>query len=132
MRSRTARPFKIFYESRLAKVSLDAEVHETLDELADEITEKGRGERGSSRPSRRWARLEAIVGAEERLDLIAADIVDHWEKRRDELFGKAMIVAMSRRIAVELYDKIVALRPDWHSDDPKAGQDQGGHDRLGR
>ena len=70
----------------------------------------------------RWARLEAIVGAEDRLDLIAADIVEHWEKRREALFGKAMIVAMSRRIAVRLYEKIVALRPDWHDDDPKQGK----------
>ena len=62
------------------------------------------------------------MGAEARLDLIAADIVAHWEKRREALFGKGMIVVMSRRIAVRLYEKIVALRPDWHSDDPALGK----------
>lgn len=111
---------RIFYESRLAKVSLDAEVHEAIDELADEITDEVE-ETEAIRAKSKWARLEAIVGANDRLDLIAADIVDHWEGRRAELFGKAMIVTMSRRIAVELYNKIVALRPDWHDDDPKAG-----------
>ena len=120
---------KIFYESRLAKVELSAEDYAALDELADEITEKVE-ESEASKAKSRWSRLEAIVGAEERLDLVARDIVDHWEKRRDALFGKGMIVAMSRRIAVRLYEKIVELRPDWHSDDPAAGQDQGRHDRL--
>jgi type I restriction enzyme R subunit len=112
---------RIFYESRLAKVSLDEDLESELDDLADEITERVE-ESEASRAKSRWARLEAIVGASDRLDLIAADIVDHWEKRRSELFGKAMIVTMSRRIAVVLYNKIVALRPDWHSDDPKAGK----------
>jgi type I restriction enzyme R subunit len=112
---------KIFYESRLAKVELSPEDYEALDELADEITEKVE-ESEASRAKSRWSRLEAIVGAEHRLDLIAQDIVDHWEKRRDALFGKGMIVVMSRRIAVRLYEKIVALRPKWHSDDPKQGK----------
>jgi len=112
---------RIFYESRLAKVSLDAEVVESLDELADEITENAE-EADATRAKSKWARLEAIVGAQERLDIVAADIVEHWERRRAELFGKAMIVAMSRRIAVELYERIVALRPDWHDDDPDAGR----------
>ncbi|KJF16622.1 type I restriction endonuclease subunit R [Acidithrix ferrooxidans] len=112
---------KIYYESRLAKVSLNDDAHADIDALADEITEEVE-ESDAIRAKSRWSRVEAIVGASERLDLIAADIVDHWEKRRAELFGKAMIVAMSRRIAVELYDRIVKLRPDWHSDDPKAGK----------
>ena len=112
---------RIFYESRLAKVSLDPNVYEALDELADEITETVE-EGEATRAKSRWARLEAIVGANDRLDLIAVDIVDHWEKRRSELFGKAMIVTMSRRIAVELYSKIIELRPEWHNDDPKSGK----------
>ncbi len=112
---------RIFYESHLAKVSLDADVVESLDELADEITENAE-EADATRAKSKWARLEAIVGAQERLDIVAADIVEHWERRRSELFGKAMIVAMSRRIAVELYERIVALRPDWHDDDPDAGR----------
>jgi type I restriction enzyme R subunit len=112
---------KIFYESRLAKVGLATEDMEALDELADEITE-GVEVDEATRAKSRWARLEAIVGAEGRLDLIAHDIVQHWEKRRQALFGKAMIATMSRRIAVALYNKIVLLRPDWHSDDPAYGK----------
>lgn len=112
---------KIYYESRLAKVALSDEDHEALDLLADEITEQVE-EDTAIRAKSRWARLEAIVGAEERLDLIARDIVEHWDKRREAMLGKAMIVTMSRRIAVRLYEKLVALRPDWHSDDPMQGK----------
>jgi type I restriction enzyme R subunit len=112
---------RIFYESRLAKVSIDDEVHDALDDLADDITEKVEQDE-ATRAKSKWARLEAIVGASDRLDLIAADIVDHWERRRSELVGKAMIVTMSRRIAVELYNRVVKLKPDWHSDDPELGK----------
>lgn len=112
---------KIFYESRLAKVDLSVDDLAALDDLADEITETVEEDAAIAAKSR-WARLEAIVGADERLDLIARDIVDHWEKRREALFGKGMIVVMSRRIAVKLYEKIVTLRPDWHSDDPANGK----------
>jgi type I restriction enzyme R subunit len=111
---------KIYYESRLAKVELSVEDYQALDDLADEITEQVE-ETAASKAKSRWSRLEAIVGAEERLDMIARDIVEHWGKRREALFGKGMIVTMSRRIAVRLYEKIVALRPDWHSDDPAEG-----------
>jgi type I restriction enzyme R subunit len=111
---------KIFYESRLAKVNLSEVDMVALDELADEITSEV-DESEASKAKSKWARLEAIVGAEDRLDLIARDIVEHWEKRRDAMLGKAMIVTMSRRIAVRLYEKIIELRPDWHSDDPMAG-----------
>ena len=112
---------KIFYESRLAKIDLADSDLATLDELADEITETVE-ENAATAAKSRWSRLEAIVGAESRLDLIAEDIVQHWEKRREALFGKGMIVTMSRRIAVRLYEKIVALRPEWHSDDPEKGK----------
>lgn len=112
---------KIYYESRLAKVELSVEDYQALDDLADEITEQVE-ETAASKAKSRWSRLEAIVGAEERLDMIARDIVEHWEKRREGLFGKGMIVTMSRRIAVRLYEKIVALRPEWHSDDPVEGK----------
>jgi type I restriction enzyme R subunit len=112
---------KIFYESRLAKVTLSESDMAALDDLAEEITSEI-DEEDARRAKSKWARLEAIVGAEDRLDLIARDIVDHWEKRREAMLGKAMIVAMSRRIAVRLYEKIVALRPDWHSTDPTAGR----------
>jgi len=112
---------KIFYESRLVKVSLDEADSAALDALADEITEQVEAT-DAARAKSRWARVEAIVGADERLALIAQDLVDHWEKRRASLMGKGMIVTMSRRIAVALYDKIVELRPEWHSDDPKEGK----------
>lgn len=112
---------KIFYESRLAKVDLSEADLATLDQAAEEITEAVEKDAATAAKSR-WSRLEAIVGAESRLDLVAEDIVEHWEKRREALLGKAMIVAMSRRIAVRLYEKIVALRPDWHSDDPAKGK----------
>lgn len=112
---------KIYYESRLAKVALSESDMSALDELADEITSEVE-EDEARRAKSRWARLEAVVGAEDRLDLIAADIVTHWEKRREAMLGKAMIVTMSRRIAVRLYEKIVALHPDWHSNDPMAGR----------
>ncbi|MDO4255632.1 MAG: type I restriction endonuclease subunit R [Kocuria sp.] len=111
----------IFYESRLAKIELSEADLAVLDDLADEITESVEEDAATAAKSR-WSRLEAVVGAEARLDLVARDIVEHWEKRRESLFGKGMIVTMSRRIAVRLYEKIVALRPDWHSDDPAQGK----------
>ena len=111
---------RIYYESRLAKVSLPDEAKATVDAGVEEIIE-GADESDARAAKSKWARLEAIVGADDRLDTVAADIVEHWERRRGELFGKAMIVAMSRRIAVALYEKIVALRPEWHSDDPATG-----------
>lgn len=112
---------RIFYESRLAKIDLSESDLATLDDLADEITETVEEDTATAAKSR-WSRLEAIVGAESRLDLVAQDIVEHWEKRRESLLGKGMIVTMSRRIAVRLYEKIVALRPGWHSDDPAEGK----------
>ncbi|MGI8721907.1 MAG: type I restriction endonuclease subunit R, partial [Geodermatophilaceae bacterium] len=112
---------RIYYESRLAKVALDAQTHEELDVLAAQIVE-GADEQEATRAKSRWARLEAVVGAQERLDIVASDIVEHWERRRSELVGKAMIVTMSRRIAVELYRQIVKLRPDWDDPDPMRGR----------
>lgn len=112
---------KIFYEPKLVKVGLSDLIYDELDELADEITEQVE-ESAALAAKSRWARLEAIVGADERLDLLARDVVEHWEKRRTALIGKGMIVVMSRRVAVSLYEKIIALRPDWHSDDHRAGK----------
>ncbi|MGJ4844849.1 type I restriction endonuclease subunit R [Leifsonia sp. Le1] len=112
---------KIFYESRLVKVDLSAGDYAALDELADEITETVE-DGAAAAAMTRWSRLEAIVGADSRLDLVARDIVEHWEKRREALFGKGMIVVMSRRIAVQLFEKIIALRPNWYSDDPAKGK----------
>lgn len=112
---------KIFYEPRLVKVGLSNSMYGELDDLADEITEQAE-ETAALAAKSRWARLEAIVGADERLDMVAREIIEHWEKRRGSLIGKGMIVAMSRRIAVKLYEKIVTLRPDWHTNDHRTGK----------
>lgn len=112
---------KIFYEPKLVKIGIDDALHDELDVLADQITEDVE-ESAATAAKTKWARLEAIVGAEERLDLVAREVVDHWEKRRASLLGKGMIVVMSRRIAVHLYKKITELRPDWHDADPKKGK----------
>lgn len=111
---------RIFYEPHLIKVDIPEDQLDVLDERADEITEQVELNEASAAKSR-WSRLEAIVGAEDRLDTAAKFIVENWEKRRDALLGKGMIVVMSRRIAVRLYEKIVALRPNWHSQEPTEG-----------
>ncbi|MGA1036078.1 MAG: type I restriction endonuclease subunit R, partial [Ilumatobacteraceae bacterium] len=112
---------RIFYESRLARVSLPEDAKPQIDQDVEELTE-GQEMSEAERAKSRWARVEAIVGSDARLDLIAADLVEHWEARRANLIGKAMVVCMSRRICVELYQRIVELRPDWHSDDPAQGR----------
>ena len=111
---------KVYYEPRLAKVELPQEAIDALDNDFAEAT-SGSEEEAAERLKTKWAKVEAIVGADKRVKVLAADIVDHWEARRENLSGKAMIVSMSRRIAVALYDEIVALRPDWHSDDDELG-----------
>lgn len=115
---------KIFYESRIAKLELPEDMKPKVDKEYDEITEYQELTQKEKLKSK-WARLEAIVGANERVKKIAQDIVEHFEKRESAQVdegGKGMIVAMSRRIAIDLYDEIVALRPDWHSDDLMAGK----------
>lgn len=112
---------KIFYESRLAKINVTDEALAQVDDLVDEAAE-GDTTDSSERAKTKWSQLEALVGAESRLNAVAADIVSHWEERRAAIRGKAMIVTMSRRIAVELYEKITALRPQWHSDDLDKGK----------
>jgi len=102
----------IYYESRLAKLDLPEELKPRVDAEFEEVTEGEEIER-KERLKTKWAQLEAVVGAEKRLKLIARDIVEHFERRLEALDGKAMIVCMSRRICVELYHEIVALRPEW-------------------
>jgi len=111
---------KIFYESRLAKVSLDEEGRRLIAELDKEL-EEDETITDKQLAKAKWARLEAIVGNEKRLKNLAKDIISHFEQRQAVNDGKGMIVAMSRRIAVDLYNEIVALRPDWHSDDLSKG-----------
>jgi type I restriction enzyme, R subunit len=111
----------IYYESRLAKLNLDDIGSATLDADFEEVTEGEDVERVRSLQSR-WTQLEAIVGSEKRLDLVARDIVEHYEQRLEAMEGKAMIVCMSRRICVDLYDKIAHLRPEWHGEGDEEGQ----------
>ena len=110
----------IYYESRLARIELDEDEKPTLDDEVAELTEdEAEGEQ--ERLKRRWANVEAVVGAEKRLRLVARDLVEHFESRVVGMDGKAMIVCMSRRICVALHDEIVKLRPDWYSDDDESG-----------
>lgn len=111
---------RIFYESRLAKVNLDEDGKHLIEEFDadleqdEEITEK-------QKAKAKWTKLEAIVGNKDRIKNLASDIVTHFEKRQTVFEGKALIVAMSRRIAADIYKDIIALRPEWHSDDMTMG-----------
>ena len=111
----------IYYESRLAKLELKEADVTLLDSEVDELTEDEEGDAAKVAKLRRWAALEQLVGAPPRIQKVAADIVSHFESRLSAMDGKAMVVAMSREICVHLYNAIVALRPDWHSDDPAQG-----------
>ncbi len=110
----------IYYESRLAKLELKETERPKLDAEFEEATE-GEEVEHKERLKTKWAQLEALVGTEKRLKLIAEDLVRHFEERLSAMDGKAMIVCMSRRICVELYKAITAIRPDWHYDDDGSG-----------
>jgi type I restriction enzyme, R subunit len=110
----------IYYEGRLAKLDLDAAEKPHIDPDFEEATEGEEVEQKEYLKTK-WAQLEAVVGAEKRVRLVAQDLVTHFERRLEAMEGKAMVVCMSRRICVELYNAIVALRPDWHHDDDDAG-----------
>ena len=110
----------IYYESRLAKLDLDQAVLDEIDEdVGDLVEDEGLADREKFKS--RWSALEKLVGAEDRIKQIAGDLVEHFEDRTAIIEGKGMIVAMSRQIAVELYDAIVAIRPQWHDEDPTKG-----------
>ena len=110
----------IYYESRLAKLDLDQAVLDEIDEdVGDLVEDEELVDREKFKS--RWSALEKLVGAEDRIKQIAADLVEHFEDRTAIIEGKGMIVAMSRQIAVELYDAIVAIRPQWHDEDPTKG-----------
>jgi type I restriction enzyme, R subunit len=110
----------IYYESRLAKLELKPSERPKIDPQFEEVTEGEEVERKEKLKSK-WAQLEAVVGADNRVKRIAQDFVDHFEKRIGALDGKAMIVGMSRRICVDLYRAIVALRPQWQGKDDEQG-----------
>ena len=111
---------KIYYESRLAKVNLDDEGRRLIEEFDkeleqdEEVTEK-------QKAKAKWSKLEAIVGNKHRIKNLAKDIVNHFEQRQKVFDGKAMIVAMSRRVAVDLFNEIIAIKPEWHKDDLAKG-----------
>jgi len=111
---------RLYYESRLAKIELNENERPRIDKDFEELTEREEVDLKEKLKSK-WARLEALVGAENRINLIAADLVDHFERRRESMDGKGMIVCMSRRICVDLYAAIIKLRPDWHNDDETQG-----------
>ena len=110
----------IYYESRLAKLELDQSEKPTIDPEFEEVTEGEEVERKEKLKSK-WAQLEAVVGSERRLKLIAKDFVEHFERRLEAMDGKAMVVCMSRRICVELYREITKLRPRWHQEEDEKG-----------
>lgn len=110
----------IYYESRLAKLELVEAQRPKLDAEFEEVTE-GEEVEHKERLKTKWAQLEALVGAEPRIRLIAKDLVTHFEHRLEAMDGKAMVVCMSRRICIKLYNAIVAIRPDWHNDDDDKG-----------
>src|SRR5262249_50986398 len=111
---------RIYYEGRLAKIELKEEERPKIDPDFEEVTE-GEESQVQEKLKFRWARLEAMVGTDKRIGLVAEDLVDHFDRRQEALDGKAMIVCMSRRICVELYKAIVKLRPKWHNDDDDKG-----------
>lgn len=110
----------IYYESRLARIELPQDQMPVIDAEVEELTEDEE-QSEQEKLKARWAAVEKLVGSRDRLRLIASDLVDHLENRLAAMEGKAMAVCMSRRICVALYDEIVSLRPDWHSDDDKLG-----------
>ena len=111
---------RIYYESRLAKIELDENEKPHVDPEFEEVTE-GEEERHKERLKSKWAQLEALVGTEKRLALVADDIITHFEERLDAMDGKAMVVCMSRRICVDLYNAIVERRPGWHDEEDTQG-----------
>ena len=111
----------IYYESRLAQLALDEEEKPKIDPEFDEVTE-GEEQEDKEALKTKWAQLEAVVGADNRVRQIAEDIVAHYEARLEQLDGKAMVVCMSRRICVELYKELVDLRPEWEDPDDTKGQ----------
>ena len=110
---------KIYYESRLAKISLSKEGKKLVSDLDDELEQDELTE--TQKAKTKWTQLEALIGSKDRMKQVAQDIIGHFEQRQEVFEGKAMIVAMSRRIAAELYKEIITIKPEWHNDDLKKG-----------
>ncbi len=110
---------RIFYESRLAKINLSNEGQKLVEEFDEKLDQYDLTD--TQKAKKRWTQLEALIGSEDRTKHIAKDLISHFEKRQEVFDGKAMIVTMSRRIAANLYEEIINLRPEWHSDDLDKG-----------
>lgn len=110
---------RIYYESRLAKVNLSEEGKQLVEELDDELVADELTE--TQKAKAKWTQLEALIGSENRIKNVANDVIQHFGQRQEVFEGKGMIVAMSRRIAADLYDEIIKLKPEWHSDDLDKG-----------
>lgn len=110
---------RIFYESRLAKVNLSEEGKALVEELDDELDQEDLT--NTQKAKAKWTQLEALVGSHHRVEQIAGDIIEHFSQRQSVFEGKGMIVTMSRRIAVELYEAIIKRKPEWHSDELNKG-----------
>ncbi len=110
----------IYYESRLARIELDEDEKPHIDAEVEALLED-EDEPSAEKAKQKWSTVESLVGSDKRLAMVAADLVQHFEDRVAALDGKAMVVCMSRRICVALYDAIIKLRPDWHSDDDNGG-----------
>jgi len=110
---------KIYYESRLAKISLSEEGKKLVCDLDDELEQDELNE--TQKAKAKWTQLEALIGSEDRIKQVAQDMIGHFEQRQEVFEGKAMIVAMSRRIAADLYKEIITIKPEWHRDDLKKG-----------
>nr|WP_276680281.1 type I restriction endonuclease subunit R [Thalassolituus oleivorans] len=111
----------IFYESRLAKLDISAENIELLNDEVDEVIEDEGDVTVREQTKSKWAALEKLVGSEPRIAQVAKDLIEHYQTRISTMPGKAMIVCMSREICVDMYNAIVALKPEWHNDDPTKG-----------
>ncbi|AGB49543.1 type I site-specific deoxyribonuclease, HsdR family [Methanomethylovorans hollandica DSM 15978] len=110
---------KIYYESRLAKVALSSEGKKLVAELDEELDKEDLAE--TQKIKAKWTQLEALIGSEARIKQIAQDIVTHFGQRQEVFEGKGMIVTMSRRIAADLYEEMIRVKPQWHSDDLRKG-----------
>ncbi len=110
---------KIYYESRLAKIALSKKGKKLVAELDEELEKEDLAE--TQKAKAKWTQLEALIGSEDRIRQIAQDIVTHFEQRQEVFEGKGMIVTMSRRIAADLYDEIIKIKPEWHNDNLKKG-----------
>ncbi|MCI6691409.1 MAG: type I restriction endonuclease subunit R [Clostridium sp.] len=112
---------KIYYENRIIKLDANEDIIDEIDDEFEEITE-GQEDNEKEKYKSKWSRLEAVVGSPNRIKKLAEDIVNHYEEKSKVIDGKAMIVCMSRKICVNLYDEIIKLRPEWHSDDVNKGK----------